>query len=302
MDPVVFTTLNDDELLQEALAVLDSFDSGELDVLTPFIVEEDAADDNLLKAALDVLEDPVSAMPVQGQETESKPHPHGSPQSVSSPHSADVVEKVTPSGRGRGQGRVRLREQLIQLRSVVRQMEAHLESLKSPTSPRFNSCADPRQGETEPVTADESSCSQTWSLDAAGDGDSRTTAWRAVAMQEFFGRRKAEQQNAQLRENLATQIRLSKQLRTLLQSQPHSGFSQGDLTKDHQRFDKIKLPPTSIALEEELMGETLAILDSVGFQRLEAQAPDSQLSGEAAAIYLLNTAIQGVHEARATAN
>ncbi|KAE8904436.1 hypothetical protein PF003_g11604 [Phytophthora fragariae] len=135
MDPAIFSTVSDDELLREALAVLDnSFDFGDLDTLTPLMVE-DASDsiDDLLKAVMDVarqdatpssiLEDSVSTTAIQGQETRSGTQhqsTHGHARSGSSSHIEDAVEKLTPAGRGHGQGRVRLREQLIQLRSVIR--------------------------------------------------------------------------------------------------------------------------------------------------------------------------------------
>ncbi|OWZ16647.1 hypothetical protein PHMEG_0009534 [Phytophthora megakarya] len=107
--------------------------------------------------------------------------------------------------KAQGRGRMRIREQLIQLRSVVKQMETHLETLKSPTSPRVRVCAD-------------SDLTAVANASHVDDG----SVWKDIAMEQFRARRKAELHNVQLRENLSASILLSERVKKLLQSQnPH---------------------------------------------------------------------------------
>ncbi|GMF39524.1 unnamed protein product [Phytophthora fragariaefolia] len=203
MDSSIASAFSDDELLQEALAVLDGVDIEDLDVLTTLVAEEpaDTSDhsDSMLKVIVNA--NPSSTLKGPGAEIQRPYQTHGNLRGNNVFHT--LSRKMTATGRG--QGRIRLREQIIQLRSVVRQMETHLETLKSPTSPRFNTHAVKNEVGIIGAKSDE-----------PNGADEQTAAWRAIAMQQFYDRRKAEQQNALLRENLTTQIRLAKQLKALL--------------------------------------------------------------------------------------
>ncbi|GMF39520.1 unnamed protein product [Phytophthora fragariaefolia] len=62
---------------------------------------------------------------------------------------------------------------------------------------------------------------------AADDTGTEPEVWRTIAMHQFYARRRAEQQNTRLRDALEAQIRLSQQLKALLQSQQAQSVSEG---------------------------------------------------------------------------
>ncbi|KAJ8530580.1 hypothetical protein ON010_g14330 [Phytophthora cinnamomi] len=205
------STIDDDAFLVEVLEILNRFDP---ESPLPAIVdgESRSGEGDLLRAVIQDQEDnqhSTSTTPrvtIQGQDEESSarytdnPNEHG-------PAVASSTEKQT---RGNRRGRMYMREKLIQLRSVVQKMESYLETLRSP---RLGGFAGIR---AELSTMDEYKSSE------INVHASEAKVWRTIAMDQFHARRMAEQQNAQLREALATQVRLSKQLKTLLESQqPH---------------------------------------------------------------------------------
>ncbi|EGZ22729.1 hypothetical protein PHYSODRAFT_299877 [Phytophthora sojae] len=237
--------VNDEELMDEALAILDSVDIERLGASAPEpaltlpeeeATQQDAADD-LLKTAIQAVHaaypehgEPHDNFKSHSKSFESKSRVPEQPdkaattcQDGNNQQEADggsslpmpvrgplriyttVVEKQAPRPRSGG-GRTRMREQLIQLRSVVQKMEHHLETLRSPRSPRFTEFLEDNE-------ADEKGSKR-----AADDISGDAAVWRNIAMQQFHARRKAEKQNAELRESLEAQIQLSKQVEDLIQA------------------------------------------------------------------------------------
>ncbi|KAL3670110.1 hypothetical protein V7S43_004426 [Phytophthora oleae] len=230
--------VDNDELLAEALVILDSINVDRLGTATPEsthvnleMPDESAAATDLLNTAIEAVH---AAFPERGkrsmeaaprkrkeEKSASPAQPHGNQEESADTNgrlprdplfvltTTDSMEHTLPRRPRSGGGRTRMREQLIQLRSVVQKMETHLETLRSPRSPRFESCAE-YVDDTEAVQTQED-CKEV---------SDEAAVWRNIAMQQFRARRKAEQQNGELRESLAAQIELSKQVENLLQAQP----------------------------------------------------------------------------------
>ncbi|KAJ8523620.1 hypothetical protein ON010_g17498 [Phytophthora cinnamomi] len=239
--------VNDEELMEEALAILDSVDIERLGAsssracssLPEASIEQDAAADDLLKTAIQAVH---AAYPQQGgpqndsKSYESKSQRHDEVEKTITPGAHDnsqqgtdppkrtplqiytavaSTEKKTPRSRRSGGGRTRMREQLIQLRSVVQKMEHHLNTLRSPRSPRFRERIEDREAA---LAADENDSRGVNGAERTSESSGDAAVWRNIAMQQFRARRKAEQQNAKLRESLEAQIQLSKQVENLLEA------------------------------------------------------------------------------------
>ncbi|KAK1941178.1 hypothetical protein P3T76_007044 [Phytophthora citrophthora] len=229
MESLVFDVVDNDELLAEALVILDSIDVDRLGTDTPESTHVDLTMPDESAAAADLLNTAIEAVHTAFPDKEKRPvklaqkaGKEEEPVLLGQRHSnqklprdplfvlttTESTEYTSPRRPSSGGGRTRMREQLIQLRSVVQKMEAHLETLRSPRSPRFEDC---REYVDEEAAQTQEGCKE-MSDEAA--------AWRNIAMQQFRARRKAEQQNSELRESLAAQLELSKQVETLLQAQP----------------------------------------------------------------------------------
>ncbi|KAH7482155.1 hypothetical protein KRP22_009846 [Phytophthora ramorum] len=238
MELPAFSIVDDDELMEEALAILDSVDIERLGAsdssATLFLQEvpsESAVADHLLETAVQAVQEVFSqngcSDSTKASTADKSGQLHGNQENgvVSSDHDAlrvlpvaSTTGNATPRSRRRGGGRMRMREQLIQLRSVVQKMESHLETLKSPRSPRLSiraeSFEDVETATNLPAENDDANVSG-----PASEVTDEATVWRNIAMQQFRARRLAEQQNAELRENLGAQLQLSKQVENLLQAQ-----------------------------------------------------------------------------------
>lgn len=229
MESIAFDMVDNDELLAEALVILDSIDVDRLGTATPEsthvdleMPDESAAAADLLNTAIEAVhaafpdkeKRSVEAAPRTGKE--EKPvlpaQRHSNQEVPRDPlfvlTTTESTDHTSPRRLRSGGGRTRMREQLIQLRSVVQKMEAHLDTLRSPRSPRFESCAEFADEEAARTKEDGKEVSD------------EAAVWRNIAMQQFRARRKAEQQNGELRKSLAAQIKLSKQVENLLQAHP----------------------------------------------------------------------------------
>ncbi|KAL3670111.1 hypothetical protein V7S43_004427 [Phytophthora oleae] len=186
------SAIDDDEFLNEALAILDNL-ADEHFSLPLLKLEEDSAVavGDLLDAAFQTFNEdgrPENRLkPSTDQEKSSIPAGIQNKDCSIMVNNADAASATQPQGR-----RIRMREQLIQLRSVVKKMEIHLETLKRPDSSRFE---DASQSKSEAIV------------------------WRGVAMEQFQARREAELHNAQLRDNLLASIQLSERVKSLLKLQ-----------------------------------------------------------------------------------
>ncbi|ETP41098.1 hypothetical protein F442_11688 [Phytophthora nicotianae P10297] len=253
MEPLNFDIVDNDELLAEALAILDSIDVNRLGAAAPEsprvaqeIPDEKAAADDLLKTAIEAVHAAFSHNGLNSSRVptattmlqEHKPiapeqlHdnqdeiPNVNHQLTRSPLRVQTetgsTEAMAPTSQSSGGGRIRMREQLIQLRLVVQKMENHLETLRSPRSPRFGTHANYLENEevVRNRVVDENDRNRKNVPEHGSDITAEAAVWRNIAMQQFRARRKAEQQNVELRKNLATQIQLSKQVEDLLQAQP----------------------------------------------------------------------------------
>ncbi|ETL89883.1 hypothetical protein L917_11265 [Phytophthora nicotianae] len=205
MDPSAFI-IDDEEFMSEIITILNSFDNDYL-VLLP----EDTAS---IERLSQVDSESFVSMTAPEREREEKSSFSGTQGqgalAVNEQLEPDTIEKRSPTIRGRSRGRFRIREQLIQLRAVVKKMENHLETLKNPPeSLHFDSCDDNQ------------------SIMARSEKQAKVnTVWRSIATEQFRARRKAEVHNAQLRENLWASIQLSEQVKKLLQDQQaHSAIS-----------------------------------------------------------------------------
>ncbi|KAE9030476.1 hypothetical protein PR003_g10112 [Phytophthora rubi] len=216
----------DEDLMEEALLILDSVDIERLGAPAPESAPSETAAEDLLRTAIEAVD---AAYPQHGKQAnnlksnELEPQGHGLEEKTpkagryannqhehfgSGDHPVQNARKKTPPRR-------RMREQLIQLRSVAQKMENHLETLRSPRSPRFSTRAEymEERDAVKEFPSDESNIGRD-ELESSIEA----TAWRSIAMQQFHARRNAEKQNAELRENLETQIQLSKQVENLLQA------------------------------------------------------------------------------------
>ncbi|OWZ16648.1 hypothetical protein PHMEG_0009535 [Phytophthora megakarya] len=239
MEPFTIDKLDNDELLAEALVILDSVDVDQLGSVAIASTlenleapEEKAAADDLLKTAIEAVDATFTRnLPEQKMSTTVEKHqidecadvdnqPSRAPLHVMT--AANNIDNATPKRTRNGGGRTRLREQLIQLRSVVQKMESYLETLRSPRSPRLDTQAEFGEDKesVRNLVGDENDNSKQNVPESASEVTDEAAVWRNIAMQQFRARRQAEQQNAELRANLAAQIRLSKQVENLLQAQP----------------------------------------------------------------------------------
>jgi hypothetical protein len=243
MEPPAFDLIDDDELMEEALAILDSVDidhfggaslSGQPAQDSP---SDQAAADALLQTAVQAVQavfphdnkqPPASegaALPKQKYDVHSAIQ--AKPAATSRNGPIIGTNRATPRSRGQGGGRTRMREQLIQLRAVVQKM------LRSPRSSRFS-------GQTEDSDAVPGNENDSSLGNEAGGSTDEAAAWRKIAIQQFHARRHAEQQNAELRESLATQMQLSKQVENLLQGQqPHP--VSADLSRCREQLGRTHL-------------------------------------------------------------
>ncbi|KAK1941179.1 hypothetical protein P3T76_007045 [Phytophthora citrophthora] len=181
----------DDGFLNEALAILDSLADDHFSLK----LEEDS--DVTAVAVGDFLDAAIETLNGDGypEDTLKLATAHGKPTSQPGNQckgnillNADAASATQPQGRRR----IRMREQLIQLRSVVKKMETHLETLKRPDSSRS-------EGDMQ--------------------SEKETLTWRNIALEQFQARREAEFQNAQLRDNLLASIQLSERVKNLLNLQ-----------------------------------------------------------------------------------
>lgn len=181
------STIDDDGFLNEALTILDNL----ADEHFSLKLEQDSdattvAVGDFLDAAIETFNDDVYP------ENTAKAHKQSTTRAGNQSNSilvdADAAAAIHPQGRRR----IRMREQLIQLRSVVKKLETHLETLQCPDSSRFE--------------------------DAMQSGNG-TIAWRNIALEQFQARREAELHNAQLRDKLLASIQLSDRVKNLLRLQ-----------------------------------------------------------------------------------
>ncbi|GMF39519.1 unnamed protein product [Phytophthora fragariaefolia] len=231
--------VDDEELMEEALAILDSVDIERLgaSALVPTRTLPEpragqhatATDEDLLKTAIQAVH---AAYPQHGQQQLNNSKSPNQQQKTATTNqdergsarpalhvstAAASTGNIKPVSRRNSGGRTRMREQLIQLRSVVQKMENHLETLRSPRSPRFIDTTD--KSDVVLVT-DENDSTRINGKTSETDISDDAAVWRNIAMQQFHARRKAEQQNVELRESLEAQIQLSKQVESLLQAHP----------------------------------------------------------------------------------
>ncbi|KAG1712991.1 hypothetical protein DVH05_000721 [Phytophthora capsici] len=177
------STIDDDGFLNEALTILDNLADEHFSLK---LEEDSVAVGDFLDAAIETFNDDDYS------ENTAKAHKQSTTRAGNQSNNilvdADAAAAIHPQGRRR----IRMREQLIQLRSVVKKLETHLETLQRPDSSRFE--------------------------DAMQSGN-ETIAWRNIALEQFQARREAELHNAQLRDKLLASIQLSDRVKNLLRLQ-----------------------------------------------------------------------------------
>lgn len=249
MDP---PASGDDKLIEEALAIIETIDFEALShVISASPPTTSSADDDLLLEAIHAVQAafPHNNMLANGHQPprlqtararQAVGQQRGQQDQDGTENTLQVLiaeandaERPSPGSKGRR----RVREQLIKLREVVRKMESHLASLKSPSS-RLEEL---ENDEANAFWADENDSNN---VNAPSDAADEADLWRNIAIQQFRARRRAEHQNAELRDNLATQIRLAKQVETLLQMQQqhHSGLDETTTATPSQTEDAKPKP------------------------------------------------------------
>lgn len=240
MDP---PASGDDKLIEEALAIIETIDFESLShVISASPPTTPSADDDLLLEAIHAVRAafPQNNMLANGHQPPrlqtARAQQHDQQDQDETANTLQVLiaeandaERPSPGSKGRR----RVREQLIKLREVVKKMESHLATLRSPSS-RLEEL---ENDETNAFWADENDSTNANALsDTADEAD----LWRNIAIQQFRARRRAEHQNAELRDNLATQIRLAKQVETLLQMQQQHHPSLGETTATSNQTQDAK--------------------------------------------------------------